>query len=216
MTAVERERLAIAADLLAPRLLGMLLVRRIAGKRLAGIIVETEAYLGAVDRASHAFAGRRTARNQSMYGRPGIAYVYFTYGMHHCMNVVCGREGEASAVLLRALEPIEGLEVMRRARGPGRGGVPRADQELCSGPGKLCQALSIDRSLDGADLTTGKAGLWIEPGRGEAGVVGRSARVGVDYAGEWAATPLRFFIEGNAHVSGKGGARPGRKRAGGG
>src|SRR5262245_61693000 len=109
------------SETLAHALLGKKLVRVLQnGERLAGIIVETEAYVGVIDRASHPFGGRRTPRNESMYGRAGTAYVYFTYGVHHCVNVVCGRENEPVAVLLRALEPVEGLEAMRRLRSGNR------------------------------------------------------------------------------------------------
>lgn len=201
---------------LARALLGQRLVRILDdGARLAGIIVETEAYLGERDRAAHSFGGRRTARNESMYQRPGTAYVYFTYGMHFCMNVVCGSEGEPVAVLLRALMPVEGLDEMRRHRSGKRrrGAAPLRDTDLCSGPAKLCQALRIDRALDGEDLVASPR-LFIERAAGEGGRadadggveirrrdVARSARVGVSYAGEWAARPLRWFLSGNPHVS---------------
>jgi DNA-3-methyladenine glycosylase len=191
----------------ARRLLGQRLVRVLPPPesiRLAGIIVEVEAYLGPEDRAAHTFGGRRTARNESMYLPAGHAYVYFTYGMHHCLNVVCGSVDVGTAVLLRALEPTEGLEAMfahrRRAR--------RAE-DLSSGPAKLTEALAIDRSLDGVDLRSSPA-LFVErvhrrmlPGHR----IVASPRIGVDYAGPWAARPLRFFVRGNRHLS-----RPERRR----
>ena len=124
----------------ARSLLGQKLVRWLDGHRLAGFIVETEAYLGIPDRAAHTHNGRRTPRNASMWKDGGYAYVYFTYGIHHCMNVVAGRSEDPIAVLLRALEPVEGLEIMRAHRG-----WSKADSQLCSGPGKLCQALAMDR-----------------------------------------------------------------------
>jgi DNA-3-methyladenine glycosylase len=191
---------AVDAATLARRLLGVVLVRSIRGRRIAGVIVETEAYLGVRDRASHAYAGRRTPRNQSMYARPGTAYVYFTYGMHHCFNVVCGAEGVPAAVLVRALEPLDGLDLMHAARGPARDGSPRPPTDLCSGPGKLCRALGIDRRLDGLDLLAERE-LWLEPALRPPGGVRQSARVGVGGAGEWAARPLRWFIARNPHVS---------------
>lgn len=187
---------------LAQRLLGQRLVRVIDGERLAGTIVETEAYLGPEDRAAHTYGGRRTPRVRSMYLAGGHAYVYFTYGAHYCLNVVAGREDEGVAVLIRALEPTEGIQTMFANR-PGAKRV----EDLCSGPGKLTQALRIDRTLDGVDLRTSDV-LFIEqlrlrplPKR----LVGRSARIGLNPAdhtwGDWAERHLRFFIRGNPHVS---------------
>ncbi len=182
----------------ARSLLGQRLVRVLDGRRLAGAIVEVEAYLGQRDQAAHTYNGRRTARNGSMWGDGGHAYVYFTYGMHHCMNAVAGRADEPIAVLLRAIEPLEGLEVMRSLRKKAR-----KDTDLCSGPAKLCQALGIDRGLDGCDLVEGSE-LFIEKARARAypgrGIV-TGPRVGVAYAGAWAAKPLRFYVKGNHHVS---------------
>ncbi len=175
----------------ARRLLGQRLVRVIDGQRLAGSITEVEAYLGAEDRAAHTYGHRRTARNQSMYLPGGHTYVYFVYGMHSCFNVVCGKPDEGVAVLVRAISPTEGLDTMYRHR-PGA----RRERDLCSGPAKLTQALSIDRRLDGVDLRT-SAELFIERTRRRAlpeRLVGSSARIGVDYAGAWAEAPLRFFI----------------------
>lgn len=185
----------------ARALLGQVLVRVAAdGTRLAGRIVETEAYLGVADRAAHSYGGRRTARNAAMWGPAGHAYVYFVYGMHHCMNVVAEGPEQPSAVLLRALEPIEGLEQMRRRRAAGRA-VVLPDEALCSGPAKLAQALGVDRALDGADLVDGET-MFLERGRRvpPARIVA-APRIGVDYAGDWAERPLRFYVAGNPHVS---------------
>ncbi len=196
-----RGAVALARDLLGRRLVRVLET----GDRLCGIIVETEAYLGVRDRAAHSFGGRRTPRNESMYGPPGQAYVYFTYGMHHCMNVVCGRAGEPVAVLLRALEPTEGLERMRVNRASARRRSAIADTDLCSGPARLCQAIGLDRAFDGVDLTTDPR-IFIEPSPTPAaarGRVRRSPRVGIGSSGEWSSKPLRFFFDSNAHVSGK-------------
>lgn len=185
---------------LAQAVLGSVLVRIVGGVRLAGRIVEVEAYLGSRDRAAHSFGGRRTPSNESMYGRAGTAYVYFTYGMHHCMNIVCGREGEPVAVLIRALEPVEGIDAMRvhRAVSPR---APRSipDRDLCSGPARVCQAMRIDRTLDGSDLSVSGA-LFLEQGE-RVRRIARSPRIGVAYAGEWAARPLRFFDPESDHVS---------------
>lgn len=207
------------ARTIARRLLGQRLVRVLpgGGERLAGIIVETEAYLGPRDRASHTWNGRRTARNEVMHGGAGHAYVYFTYGLHHCLNVVTGNAG---AVLIRALEPAEGAERMRELR--------NGQRALASGPARLTQALAIDLALNGEDLE-GSDRLWIEIARPESVRVrvATSARVGVEYAGTWAARPLRYFLAGHPEVSpgkpsgpkpngkdGKGtGERPGRGRA---
>jgi DNA-3-methyladenine glycosylase len=183
----------------ARALLGQRLVRVHEGVRTAGIVVETEAYLGRVDPAAHSYRGR-TARNASMWKAGGHAYVYFIYGMHFCMNVVAGDEDDPIAVLVRAIAPEEGLDVMRARRGA------RAvrDRDLCSGPGKLCSALAIDRALDGESLVTSEQ-LFIEKVRSRA-LPSRSIRVtpriGVEYAKEWASAPLRFLID-SPHVSGR-------------
>ncbi len=164
------------------------------GRRVSGIIVETEAYQGPEDRASHAYGGRRTRRTETMYAHGGVAYVYFVYGMYYQFNVVTGVTDVPHAVLVRALEPVEGVELMRRRRG----GVPPA--ELTSGPGKLCIALGIDRRLDGADLLGDK--IWLEPGRRVSpAAIAAGPRVGIDYAREWAARPWRFWLRGNPFVS---------------
>jgi len=199
-----RADFARSAEDLAQRLLGSLLVRVTdEGLRLTGRIVETEAYIGIEDRASHAYGGWRTARNESMYGPPGTAYVYFTYGMHHCFNIACGSTGEPPAVLIRALEPIEGVEDMatRRAKArQGAIGVLRT-RDLCSGPAKLCQSLCIDRRLDGVDLKRCPF-LYLERGdRLDAAAIGTGPRVGLGSVGEWSRAPLRYWIKGNPHVS---------------
>ncbi len=203
---LQRRFYARAAESLAPALLGRLLVRILPdGTVLSGRIVETEAYVGMHDRASHAYNGRRTDRNESMYAKPGTAYVYFTYGMHHCFNIVCGKINEPAAVLVRALEPVEGIGVMHALRSASkparRSSLGLAD--LCSGPGKLCQALAIDRTLDRADLAESES-VFLEPGitkRIPESEVLRSPRIGIESAGEWAAKPLRWSIRNNPHVS---------------
>jgi DNA-3-methyladenine glycosylase len=181
---------------IARALLGCVLWRRLGRTLLAARLVETEAYLGANDMASHARRGLRSARNESMYLEGGHAYVYFTYGMHWCMNVVTGEADIAEAVLLRAAEPIRGVESMRKRR-------PKAkrDRDLTNGPGKLCGAMSIDENLDGAALDGDV--LWLEDGERVAEEeIAVSPRVGVDYAGEAAWWPLRFYVRGNEYVSG--------------
>lgn len=198
----------VDAETLARALIGQRLVRVLEdGTRLAGVIVETEAYLGVRDKAAHTFGGRRTARNESMYAVGGTAYVYFTYGMHFCMNVVAGDAGDPVAVLLRALEPVEGIERMHELRGKKRVGraespPPRfKDRDLCSGPGRLCAALAIGRDLNGENLTTSRR-LWIEAGTSYgARELVRTTRVGIASAEEWVDRPLRWYVRGNVHVS---------------
>jgi len=185
-----RDTLAVARELLGQRL-----VRLLNGQRLAGRIVEVEAYVGEGDGACHASRGR-TKRNAPMFGPPGHAYVYFIYGMHHCFNVVTERAGYPAAVLIRALEPLEGIELMRELRGS------RPDLPLTSGPARLCQALGIDRRLDGADLCAPDALLFLERAAAvldEAVVTG--PRIGV--RGDKAAliSPWRFYIRDNEYVS---------------
>ncbi|MCA9291151.1 MAG: DNA-3-methyladenine glycosylase [Phycisphaerales bacterium] len=196
---------------LARRLLGQRLVRVLDGERVAGRIVEVEAYLGVSDRAAHSRGGHRSARNESMFCAGGHLYVYFTYGMHWCANVVCGAVDEPVAVLLRAVEPEEGLESMARRR-------PKVCREtdLCSGPARLAQAFGIDGTLDRIDLRTSNV-MWIERIRRRAvssRLVVRGPRIGVGYAGDWASRPLRFHLRDNPHVSGprrSGGERSGSK-----
>jgi DNA-3-methyladenine glycosylase len=174
-----------------PDLLGRILVRKIGdGRLLTARIVEAEAYQED-DPASHSFRGR-TNRTEVMFGPPGHAYVYFTYGMHHCMNVVTGSTGEGSAVLLRAAEPLEGLEEMARRRGTND---PRA---LCSGPGRLCQALGIDRAENGLDLVRGRL-LWLLEGAPVApSTISVGPRVGITSGTE---RPWRFLVQGDRFVS---------------
>jgi DNA-3-methyladenine glycosylase len=212
---ITREWLAVDAETCADRLIGATLVRTLpGGARLSGIIVETEAYCGAEDRAAHTFGGRRTPRNESMYQRAGTAYVYFTYGMHFCMNVVCGEEGEGVAALIRALEPVEGVDTMRAYRAGKRPADSLRDRDLCSGPAKLCAAMGIDRAQNGADLLTPDSPLTLEfdeqvTQRVRSGGVIRTPRIGIASAGEpWVSAPLRFIAAGNPFLSRPGPVRP--------
>ena len=160
-------------------------------------IVEVEAYLGPHDPASHAYRGL-TARNATMFGAPGHLYVYFTYGMHWCANTVCGEEGDATAVLLRALAPLAGIGAMRAARG----GI-RPDTALCSGPAKLCQAFGIDRRYDGIDLTVpAKTAPWIgDDGTSPPIDPGQSTRIGISVAVDH---PWRWYVRGDPNLSRRG------------
>jgi DNA-3-methyladenine glycosylase len=160
--------------------------------RVAGRIVEVEAYRGPEDRAAHSFGGRRTARTEAMFGPPGHAYVFFVYGMHWHLNLVTTGVGFPHAVLIRAVEPLVGLELMAARRGP-----LRAPRELTNGPGKLCRAFGIDRASYAADLTSPP--LFLSDGPRSS--IARSARIGVDYAGDWAARPWRFYDPKSPHVS---------------
>jgi len=178
---------------LARALLGKTLVRRTAEGVTAGIIVETEAYVAAIDPAAHAYRGQ-TPRNRSMFGPPGHAYVYRIYGMHVCLNVVTEPAGQAAAVLIRAVEPTCGRELMRARRGAG---VP--DRDLCRGPGRLCQAFAITLALDGASLHGPE--LWVAETLGGAPpAAAASPRIGISHAADW---PWRFYVPGNRYVSGR-------------
>jgi DNA-3-methyladenine glycosylase len=191
------------ADVVARELLGALVVSRAGGVLTSARIVETEAYLGYRDPASHGYLHRRNERNSALFGPPGSWYVYLSYGIHWCANLVCEAEGTASAVLLRALEPVEGVAVMRERRGRVD------DRELCSGPGKLCQALGITRELDGR-MMPGSDALVLPPRVKLPVEIAVTPRIGITKAADW---PLRFLVAGNPHVSGRGVHPPGRSRA---
>lgn len=178
------------AEQVARELLGKVIVHEIEGYRLAGRIVEVEAYLGDGDEAAHSFAGV-TGRTRVIFGPPGHAYVYFSYGIHHCLNLVTEAAGRAGCVLIRALEPLEGLEEMFRRR-------PQAKRpaDLCSGPGKLTQAMGITLAHYGADVTRGALTVC-EPADARNFQVRRSVRVGITRSAD---LPLRFYIRENEHV----------------
>jgi DNA-3-methyladenine glycosylase len=180
---------------LAPDLLGKVLVHAdpATGVR-TGRIVEVEAYCGTADPGSHAFRGM-TPRNRTMFGPPGGLYVYFTYGMHWCANVVCGDEGDGVAVLLRAVAPLSGLDAMRAAR-------PRirSDRDLCRGPARLCQAFGLDGGFDGADMVTADRGVWVgDDGTSPPAHPFQTTRIGLSAGAEH---PWRWCVPGDPHVSG--------------
>jgi len=205
MTAAKRwtrPQFARPSTELAPALIGQILVRVLpTGERLAGRIVETEAYVAPDDLASHAALGRRTRRNRHMYEKPGTAYIYFTYGMHHCFNVVCGKVDEPVAVLIRALEPIDGIEAVRRHRSVA--GRTVRDTDLLRGPGRICQGLAMTLDHSGTDLAESES-IWVERSpwrvpKGRRIVAG--PRVGITVPEPWMSAPLRWFVEGSPFVS---------------
>lgn len=187
-----RETLKVAQELL-----GKFLVRKIGKKIIAGKIVETEAYVGLRDLASHASRGK-TVRTAPMFGPPGHAYVYLVYGLNYCFNIVTEKENYPAAILIRAIEPAEGADLMKRYRK-----TQKLIFNLTNGPGKLCQALKIDKSINMLDLT--KNILWVED-RGvkiKSSEIVAAKRIGVDYAGKYKNKPWRFYLRGNPFVSKK-------------
>ncbi|HEY9054408.1 MAG TPA: DNA-3-methyladenine glycosylase [Rectinemataceae bacterium] len=201
MTRLQRDFYATDALSLARELLGKLIIRMVDGSRLAAMIVETEAYIGVDDKAAHFYAGRRTPRTEVVYGESGFAYVFFVYGMHCCFNVVAGARDDPQAVLIRAAEPVSGLERMAL----NRYGAPLASLDekkilgLSNGPGKLCEALGIDRSFNGIDLC-GDELFLMDQGCADFEIVS-SKRIGIDYAEEARDYPWRLHIKGNRYVS---------------
>ena len=190
---VRDDTVGVARDLLGK----LLVVPDSHGNRVTGMIVETEAYLGIEDRAAHSYGGRRTARTEATYALGGHAYVFFVYGMYYQLNVVTGRANHPHVVLIRAIEPVEGWEIMRERRGPMK------DKNLTSGPGKLCIAFSIDKSFDRADLLDER--IWLEEYRRITDDdIAAGKRIGIDYAGEDKDHPWRFWVKGNPYVSRKG------------
>jgi DNA-3-methyladenine glycosylase len=181
--------LDLPADNVAPRLLGSILERDLGGELLRVRIVETEAYSEG-DAASHSYRGQ-TPRTAVMFGPSGFVYVYFTYGMHYCMNVVCGPTGSGAAVLIRAVEPLPGQDIMRARRGG------RPDHELTNGPAKLCQALDVTRDLSGHDLRAGELRLQLQPPLDPAAIT-QTTRIGISQAKE---VPWRFYVTDSPYVS---------------
>ena len=173
--------------------LGKLLVHELDGETLIARIVETEAYRGPLDRAAHSYGGRRTKRTEVMYGKAGIAYVFFVYGMHFQFNVVTGEIGEPHAVLIRAVEPVRGIATMEKNRG-----YPTSASNLTNGPGKLCAALNIGRHYNGVDLCG--PSLYFLEGPAPTNIQ-QSPRIGVDYAGDWAKRPWRWFDAESPYLS---------------
>jgi DNA-3-methyladenine glycosylase len=184
------DTLLIARDLLGK----LLVVPGENGERVSGMIVETEAYLGAIDKAAHSYNNRRTKRTETMFAIGGTVYVFFIYGMYFQFNVVAGAVDTPHAILIRAVEPIENIEIMRERRGK------MADKNLTSGPGKLCVAFGVDKSFNNADLLGDKA--WLEDFKMfSATEIESGKRIGINYAEEFAAEPWRFLVKNNSYVS---------------
>jgi DNA-3-methyladenine glycosylase len=188
------DTLRIARDLLGK----LLVVPTGDGRRVSGMIVETEAYLGEIDKAAHSYGGRRTARNEITYAAGGHVYVFFIYGMYYQLNLVTGLADHPHVVLIRAVEPVEGIEVMRERRGEMK------DKNLTSGPGKLCIAFGITRELNGEELVESER-IWVEEYRRfKPTEIVSGPRVGIDYAEEFVEMPWRFWVKGNKFMSGRG------------
>lgn len=185
----------------AQELLGKVLVHEDQGERISAKIVETEAYMGFEDKAAHFFGGRRTPRTEVIYGDAGFSYIYLIYGMYYCFNIVTGIKDEPQAVLVRAAEPMEGLDRMAQSRFKmpynelSRKQIPG----LTNGPGKLCRALGLDKSLNKADLCSGR--LYLEQGEKVTEPIVTAKRVGIDYAEEARDFPWRFYIRDSSYVS---------------
>jgi len=182
---------------IAKDLLGKILITKFDGVVTSGRIVETEAYIGITDRASHAYNGKRTARNEHMYAAPGISYVYICYGMHHLFNVVTNKKGIPDAVLIRAVEPLQGIPAMLK-----RTGKLKPDYTLTKGPGNVGRALGISKDHSGINLSGNKVFIATDGIAGSVNDIGESKRIGVEGAGEAAAYPYRFYVKGNRYVSG--------------
>lgn len=240
MSKIPRSFFCRDTEIVAREMLGLHLVHRVHGKKISGMIVETEAYVGAYDKACHGYKNRRTERTEVMFSPGGSVYVFLIYGMHHCFNIVTGNKEEPTAVLVRALQPVDGIDQMIRAR-MGKKNRALADSQpsfekknralvanqsnkrnnektatsnkihqplslsqlknLTNGPGKLCQALMIDRSHSGKSIVS--PDLYLETGSHlvKPSEIVSSARIGVDYAEECARWPLRFHLKDNPFVS---------------
>jgi DNA-3-methyladenine glycosylase len=184
---------------IARELLGKIVVTCINGTVTSGMIVETEAYMGLSDKASHSFAGKRTPKNEHMYGGPGTAYIYICYGIHRMLNIVTNKKDSPDAILIRAIEPITGMDIMLK-----RTGKSRLDRTLTCGPGNVGKALGITKAHSGKTLLQNSLTILCDP---ETNIpedkIGTSKRIGVDSAGADALLPYRFYVKGNKFVSGR-------------
>jgi DNA-3-methyladenine glycosylase len=188
---LREDTLEVARDLLGK----LLVVSDKKGRRVSGMIVEIEAYLGEIDKGAHSYGGRRTARNEITYAEGGHVYVFFVYGMYYQLNFVTGPTEHPHVCLIRAVEPVEGIDIMRKRRGK-----KMPDKNLTSGPGKLCIAFGIDRSLNGEHLLGER--IWVEEYKNFAKKdIADGKRIGIDYAEEFADMPWRFWVKENPYVS---------------
>lgn len=183
---------------IARELLGKIVVTNIDGTRTSGRIVETEAYVAFTDKASHSFGGRRTAKNEHMYSHGATSYIYICYGIHQMLNIVTNEKNIPDAVLIRALEPMEGIEEILK-----RTGKSKLDHSLTRGPGNVGKALGLFKHHSGISLMDDTIALYEDKFEMAENVIGASKRIGVDYAGEDALLPYRFYIKGNPFVSGR-------------
>ncbi len=179
----------------AELLIGKLLIRNIEGQEIVCRVVETEAYSGPEDKACHAYGGRRTKRTEIMFASGGVAYIYLIYGMHYCLNIITGPAGKPEGALIRAVKPLTGLDIIKKNRCP----APKRRQDLTNGPGKLCQALKIDKALYGYNVAEGKDLFFRQDGW--AGKIVRSPRINIDYAEEYTNKLWRFYMADNKYVS---------------
>lgn len=182
---------------IAGELLGKIVVTNIEGVTTSGRIVETEAYIGITDKASHSFSGKRTSRNEHMYAKAGTAYVYICYGIHPMFNVVTNKMGTPDAILIRALEPMEGIEIMQ-----ARTGKQKQDKTLTKGPGNVAKALGIRKIHSGINLLGSIIFILSDDFKIDEKFIGTSKRIGVNYAGTDALLPYRYYVKGNEYVSG--------------
>lgn len=201
MKKLDREFYNRDTVLVAKELLGKIIVHEINGQKLSAKIVETEAYMGITDKAAHSYGGRKTPRVEVMYGKAGFSYVFIIYGMYYCFNTVTREEGTPQAVLIRAVEPVEGINLMAENRFKKSYDQLTKSQikNLTNGPGKLCGALLIDKKQNGEDLCGNK--LYIEEGKEENFNIISAKRIGIDYAEEAREYLWRFYIENNKYVS---------------
>ncbi len=176
-------------------MIGKLLIRNIEGQEIVCRVVETEAYSGPEDKACHAYGGRRTNRTEIMFAAGGVAYIYLIYGMYHCLNIITGPKGKPEGVLIRGVEPLTGLDIIKKNRRL----PPKRRQDLTNGPGKLCQALKIDKALYGYNVAEGKYLFFRQDGW--VGEIVRSPRINIDYAEEYTDKPWRFYMKNNQYVS---------------